>query len=116
MVALKASVLRHPEDGPGGQTADPFAAARLSMVADQIAARGISDARVLEAMRTVPRHEFVREADHATAYIDAPLGINHGQTISQPFIVALMTALARPTARIRPKFKRPKTTTRATPA
>ena len=68
------------------------------MVAEQIAARGISDARVLEAMRTVPRHEFVEDADRAAAYRDTPLGIGYHQTISQPFIVALMTALVRPAA------------------
>jgi protein-L-isoaspartate(D-aspartate) O-methyltransferase len=66
------------------------------MVADQIASRGVRDARVLAAMREVPRHLFVAERDRANAYIDAPLGLDHGQTISQPYIVALMTELARP--------------------
>jgi len=66
------------------------------MVAEQIAGRGVGDARVLAAMREIPRHLFVAEPDRANAYIDAPLGLEHGQTISQPYIVALMTELARP--------------------
>jgi len=66
------------------------------MVAEQIANRGVGDARVLAAMREIPRHLFVAEPDRANAYIDAPLGLDHGQTISQPYIVALMTELARP--------------------
>ena len=61
------------------------------MVRDQIAARGVRDARVLEAMLRVPRHLFVPEASRARAYGDHPLPIGRGQTISQPFIVAFMT-------------------------
>ncbi len=61
------------------------------MVRDQIAARGVRDAKVLEAMLRVPRHLFVPEASRARAYGDHPLPIGHGQTISQPFIVAFMT-------------------------
>lgn len=57
--------------------------------------RGVSDARVLEAMRTVPRHRFVRQADSEDAYGDFPLPIGCGQTISQPYIVAYMCELAR---------------------
>ncbi len=53
------------------------------------------DPRVLEAMERVPRHEFVPESARAAAYDDRPLPIGHGQTISQPYIVALMTALVR---------------------
>jgi len=68
------------------------------MVADQIAARGVKDPRVLAAMREVPRHEFVPPDVRADAYIDAPLPIGFGQTISQPYIVALMTELAKPSA------------------
>ncbi|MCX6546263.1 MAG: protein-L-isoaspartate(D-aspartate) O-methyltransferase [Acidobacteria bacterium] len=79
---------------PGVQ--DDFTRERLAMVAEQIAGRGVDDPRVLAAMREVPRHLFVAERDRANAYIDAPLGIDHGQTISQPYIVALMTKLARP--------------------
>ena len=61
------------------------------MVETQIAARGIKDDRVLSAMRKVPRHLFVEEALRDQAYADHPLPIGEGQTISQPYIVALMT-------------------------
>ncbi|MGH3824073.1 MAG: protein-L-isoaspartate(D-aspartate) O-methyltransferase [Pseudonocardiaceae bacterium] len=66
---------------------------RLVMVQTQIAARGVRDARVLDAMRTVPRHEFVPPGQRGRAYEDRPLPIGEGQTISQPYIVALMTEL-----------------------
>jgi protein-L-isoaspartate(D-aspartate) O-methyltransferase len=81
---------------------DPLAAERERMVAEQLAARGIADGRVLEAMRRVPRHEFVPAAARARAYQDRALGIAHGQTISQPYIVAAMSELARvgPGARV----------------
>ncbi len=65
------------------------------MVKEQIAARGIGDPRVLTAMQSVPRHLFVPEAYREAAYGDHPLPIGAGQTISQPFIVAYMTALLR---------------------
>ena len=74
------------------------AAERERMVKTQIAARGIRDRRVLEAMRTVRRHEFVGEAERAFAYEDYPLPIGHDQTISQPYIVAIMTELLAPKA------------------
>ena len=67
---------------------------RLEMVQRQIAGRGVSDPSVLAAMRTVPRHEFVPLDLRAHAYEDRPLPIGRGQTISQPYIVALMTELA----------------------
>ena len=70
---------------------DAYTAERLRMVADQIAGRDVSDPRVLDAMRSVPRHEFVPPAERAHAYEDRPLPIGFGQTISQPYIVALMT-------------------------
>jgi protein-L-isoaspartate(D-aspartate) O-methyltransferase len=73
-----------------------YDAARETMVREQIAARGIRDPRVIEAMRRVPRHLFVPPADRERAYIDAPVPIGEGQTISQPYIVALMTELVRP--------------------
>jgi protein-L-isoaspartate(D-aspartate) O-methyltransferase len=63
------------------------------MVAHQLAARGISSPRVLEAMRTVPRHIFVEEALQDSAYEDYPIPIGESQTISQPYMVALMTEL-----------------------
>lgn len=62
------------------------------MVERQIAARGVTDARVLDAMRRVPRHDFIVEADAARAYADQALPIGGGQTISQPYMVAVMTA------------------------
>jgi len=68
-----------------------FEEARTRMVDEQIQARGIRNVRVLEAMRTVPRHEFVPEAYRGLAYEDSPLPTRSGQTISQPYIVALMT-------------------------
>jgi len=61
------------------------------MVRTQIEGRGVSDPLVLSAMRTVPRHEFVPPEERAFAYDDRPLPIGDGQTISQPYVVALMT-------------------------
>src|SRR5438552_1520994 len=63
------------------------------MVDEQLARRGITDARVLDAMRRIPRHRFVEEGLAHSAYEDHPLPIGEGQTISQPYIVALMTSL-----------------------
>jgi protein-L-isoaspartate(D-aspartate) O-methyltransferase len=71
-------------------------AARLAMVEQQIAARGVSDPRVLAAMREVPRHLFVPAGRRAEAYDDRPVPIGEGQTISQPYMVALMTAVLAP--------------------
>jgi protein-L-isoaspartate(D-aspartate) O-methyltransferase len=64
---------------------------RARMVREQLRARDISDERVLEAMSRVPRHRFVPPAQRDAAYGDYPLAIGHGQTISQPYIVAFMT-------------------------
>lgn len=69
------------------------------MVVDQLVARGITDERVLDVMRRVPRHLFVQEALRERAYGDHPLPIGEEQTISQPFIVALMTSLLELTGR-----------------
>ena len=87
---------------PAAQNRDPHAARRLQMVTDQIAARGVGDERVLAAMRDVPRHLFVPPAMRSQAYEDHPLPIGHGQTISQPYIVAYMTEVLRlkPTSRV----------------
>jgi protein-L-isoaspartate(D-aspartate) O-methyltransferase len=76
--------------------ASNHAVERADMVVKQIADRGVRDERVLSAMRKVPRHEFVPDAEKRHAYRDTPLPIGEGQTISQPYIVALMTELARP--------------------
>jgi len=69
---------------------DYFQAERERMVRTQLAERGIRDVRVLDAMRNVPRHEFVPETLRQEAYEDHPLPIGEGQTISQPYIVAAM--------------------------
>ena len=71
-----------------------FDALREAMVRETIVARQVQDPRVLAAMRKVPRHEFVPEAQRRHAYEDTPLPIGHGQTISQPYIVALMAEVA----------------------
>jgi protein-L-isoaspartate(D-aspartate) O-methyltransferase len=70
---------------------DAFAPARERMVREQIAARGVQDARVLAALERVPRHELVPAEAREHAYEDRPLAIGHGQTISQPFVVAYMS-------------------------
>ena len=73
---------------------DPdWAARREQMVRSQIEARGVRDPDVLASLRAVPRHLFVPEVSRSAAYQDSPLPIGEGQTISQPYIVALMTEL-----------------------
>jgi len=72
-----------------------YESAAERMVAEQIEKRGVKDKRVLQAMRTVPRHKFVPDDFKAYAYEDRPLPIGCGQTISQPYIVALMTELLK---------------------
>jgi len=71
--------------------AEEFARRRAAMVREQIEARGVCDARVLQAMRELPRERFVRPGWEAEAYDDNPLPIAAGQTISQPYIVAFMS-------------------------
>lgn len=78
----------------GPSDAKDRAQERLHMVRKQIEARGVKDPLVLEAMRTVPRHRFMPESQRSHAYDDRPLPIGDGQTISQPYIVALMSELA----------------------
>jgi protein-L-isoaspartate(D-aspartate) O-methyltransferase len=70
--------------------------ARERMVDEQIVARGVHDERVLDVLRSVPRHAFVPEHLRDEAYTDRPLPIGEGQTISQPYIVAAMTASLAP--------------------
>lgn len=77
---------------------DRYREERLRMVERQIAARGIQDPRVLDVMRAIPRHIFVPPSYHSAAYGDHPLPIGEGQTISQPYIVAMMTELLEPRA------------------
>ncbi|HEX5856012.1 MAG TPA: rRNA adenine N-6-methyltransferase family protein, partial [Thermoanaerobaculia bacterium] len=86
-VVLAAAACREP--------ADPMQKKRSEMVHGQIAARGIRDPRVLEAMRAVPRHLFVPTEETAFAYDDRPLPIGSGQTISQPYVVAFMAEQLR---------------------
>ncbi|HYK42679.1 MAG TPA: protein-L-isoaspartate(D-aspartate) O-methyltransferase [Thermoanaerobaculia bacterium] len=81
----KAAVTPAPEE--------PDAVARAKMVETQIAARGVRNPRVLAAMREVPRHLFVDDSQRSRAYDDGPLPIGGRQTISQPYIVALMSEL-----------------------
>jgi protein-L-isoaspartate(D-aspartate) O-methyltransferase len=75
------------------RTNSDWPARRTQMVRKQIEARGVKDSRVLDSMRTVPRHLFVPDGYQEGAYEDYPLPIGEGQTISQPYIVALMTEL-----------------------
>lgn len=72
-------------------TNDPYMISRKRMVKEQLVDRGITDTRILDVMSQVHRHDFVDEALKRQAYIDAPLSIGESQTISQPYIVALMT-------------------------
>ena len=75
--------------------ADPYAQKRKAMVENDIKGRGIKDKTVIEAMGRVPRHLFVDKSLSARAYEDYPLPIGEGQTISQPYVVALMTEALR---------------------
>jgi len=81
------------EAGPTAIPTDPYAAQREELVERTIVARGVNDAAVLAAMRTVPRHRVVPDEYLGQAYTDRPLPIGYGQTISQPYIVAWMTEL-----------------------
>src|SRR5687767_207547 len=84
--ADRAADDRHPR-----QNQEHFAQQRERMVAEQLAGRDIRDPRVLDAMRKVPRHQFVPASRRSNAYEDSPLPIGRDQTISQPYIVAYMT-------------------------
>jgi len=77
---------------------DGYAEERLHMVRDQIERRGIREPRLIEALRSIPRHCFIPEEERERAYLDGPLPIAEGQTISQPYIVAAMTAYLELTA------------------
>jgi len=77
------------------QKEDPYESKRLEMVHTQIETRGVNNMKVLKAMRKVPRHLFVPDDQQPFAYEDHPLRIGYGQTISQPYIVAYMTAAVR---------------------
>lgn len=81
---------------PPPDTSWKYQRLRAQMVEEQIAGRGVSDAVVLAALRSVPRHRFAPDHPPELAYSDRPLPIGHEQTISQPYIVARMTALLGP--------------------
>lgn len=81
------------------EQSDKYADARERMVRIQIVDRGVTDLAVLKAMRKVPRHLFVPDDYTREAYDDNPLPIGYGQTISQPYIVAYMTEIVRPSIR-----------------
>ena len=96
IAALLGVQLLIPGTGQGtgtGPSPPPFdrQAERDRMVNDQIVARGVKDPAVIEALRWIPRHRFVLEAEAEMAYEDRPLPIGYEQTISQPYIVAFMT-------------------------
>ncbi len=87
---LRLLNLGEPFQAPAA-SADEYREARERMVREQLEARGVSEARVLAAMRKVPRHLFVPPDQRGHAYADSPLPIGRGQTISQPYIVGFMT-------------------------
>ncbi len=108
LVALVAAVLgcpapsaERPARRRGETQRRAFERQRRAMVKHQIVRRGVKDPRVLRALRTVPRHRFVPATMRRLAYADRPLPIGHGQTLSQPYIVAYMTEVIRP----RPSFR-----------
>ena len=82
--------------GAAAAAAESYSAARERMVRDDIAAGGVTDPRVLESLRTTPRHEFVPAAQRPKAYLDMALPIGEAQTISGPLVVAVMTEQLRP--------------------
>ncbi len=93
---LLACLGMHFGSTPAASADDPYAEAREKLVRDRIASDGVSDPRVLDAIRFTPRHEFVIETERHRAYFDMALPIGHRQTISSPFIVALMTESLEP--------------------
>src|SRR5438270_3441923 len=93
---LLAATMAATACGQRPTPASDFAAQRQRMVQQQLKTRDITDERVLATMAKVPREEFVPVDERAEAYQDGPLPIGHGQTISQPYIVAFMTEQLRP--------------------
>ena len=91
MILFGLLALLSPGCDTPGDLMDPMEKRRYQMVDSQIVARGVKDPRVLFAMRKVPRHLFVPQAQMPFAYEDHPVPIGSGQTISQPYIVAFMT-------------------------
>ncbi len=83
--------MKSPNNKQNPPDAQEYKTLRENMIQEQIISRGIRDKRVLDALRKVPRHIFVDNSYKNSAYNDGPLPIGYGQTISQPYIVALMT-------------------------
>jgi len=83
--------MKSPNNNSALMNDQKYQSLRENMIQNQIISRGIKDKKVLDALRKVPRHIFVDESYKNSAYDDRPLPIGHGQTISQPYIVALMT-------------------------
>ncbi len=81
-----------------GQDKNDYSVQRKKMIEKQIVSRGVTDQEVITVMTNVPRHLFIDESQWPIAYSDGPLPIGHGQTISQPYIVAFMTELLQPDA------------------
>jgi protein-L-isoaspartate(D-aspartate) O-methyltransferase len=96
MAAVLLSLLLVAAPPAAPDTSEEHERLRARMVEQQIAARDVSNARVLDAMRAVPRHRFAPSHPPTLAYADRPLPIGHGQTISQPYVVARMTELVAP--------------------
>jgi len=94
LLAIAAAVLSVALQ-PASATDGPYLQKRAAMVRDQIEREGVTDTRVLTAMRDVPRHLFVPPSFRAKAYEPFPLPIGEGQTISQPYIVGFMTQILR---------------------
>jgi protein-L-isoaspartate(D-aspartate) O-methyltransferase len=90
-MACTGALSRGAEDAPESEAT--FLKLRTAMVDQLVNEYGIRDERVLQAMRKVPRHKLVPPAQRTAAYADRPVAIGHGQTISQPYIVAFMTEL-----------------------
>lgn len=94
-LVLFSVLLCHADGADSAKKEDAFSDRRLNMVKEQIEKRGVRDFEVLKAMRKVPRHLFVPFVQRLFSYSDRPLLIGHGQTISQPYIVAFMSEAAR---------------------
>jgi protein-L-isoaspartate(D-aspartate) O-methyltransferase len=93
ITAISSCYTRSPSPGSDQAEEKQFEQRRVSMVREQIEGEGVSDTAVLQAMRRVPRHRFVPAGLRDQAYADRPLPIGYDQTISQPYIVGLMTEL-----------------------
>jgi protein-L-isoaspartate(D-aspartate) O-methyltransferase len=96
MKFLKVIIMVHCTFSACAQSSDTYEAMRLRMVEEQIISRGIHDPITIQAIRKVPRHLFVPRNIEDLAYNDCPLAIGYDQTISQPYVVALMTELSIP--------------------